>query len=134
MRPAGKEILAYLQDCEAEMLADLQAPVLADYGIEVKTLGIKQLKVSEDVTKDVFERMKADRQRRTEATIAQGDAEAQFVRQLDRFDMALQAVAYAEGGGHDLREFLTSAAAVISSTLKRNASRWSRRWSQPSRA
>jgi membrane protease subunit HflC len=68
------------EDIQAEMLADLQAPVLADYGIEVKTLGIKQLKVSEDVTKDVFERMKADRQRRTEATIAQGDAEATRIR------------------------------------------------------
>jgi len=68
------------EEIQAEMLADLQAPVLADYGIEVKTLGIKQLKVSEDVTKEVFERMKADRQRRTEATIAQGNAEATRIR------------------------------------------------------
>lgn len=68
------------EEIQGEMLTDLQAPVLADYGIEVKTLGIKQLKVSEDVTKDVFERMKADRQRRTEATIAQGNAEATRIR------------------------------------------------------
>ena len=65
---------------QAEMLADLQGPVREDYGIEIKTLGIKQFKVSEDVTKDVFERMKADRQRRTEATIAQGHAEATKIR------------------------------------------------------
>lgn len=65
---------------QADMLADLQGPVRQDYGIEIKTLGIKQLKVSEKVTKDVFERMKADRQRRTEATIAQGNAEATRIR------------------------------------------------------
>lgn len=65
---------------QGEMLTDVQGPVLADYGIEIKTLGIKQFKVSEDVTKDVFERMKADRQRRTQATIAQGNAEATSIR------------------------------------------------------
>ena len=42
---------------------------------------------------------------------AQSDEEARFVRQLDRLDMAIQAVAYQEHG--DLREFLRSAAAVI---------------------
>lgn len=59
-----------------EMLADLRPAVRDDYGIEIRDLGIKQLKVSEDVSKDVFERMKAERSRRTEATIAQGNAEA----------------------------------------------------------
>lgn len=67
-------------EIQAEMLADLQQPVLEDYGIEIKTLGIKQLKISEDVTKQVFERMKAERQRRTEATIAEGEAEAVKIR------------------------------------------------------
>lgn len=44
---------------------------------------------------------------------AQADPEARFVRQLDRLDMAIQAVAYAERHGADLEEFLTSAARVI---------------------
>ncbi|MCX5647430.1 MAG: protease modulator HflC [Phycisphaerae bacterium] len=61
---------------QMEMLTDLKEPVLKDYGIEIKTLGIKQLKISADVTKQVFERMKAERQRRTEATISEGAAEA----------------------------------------------------------
>ncbi len=69
-----------LADIQAEMLKDLQEPVRNDYGIEIKTLGIKQLKISEDVTKDVFERMRAERRRRTEATIAQGNAEATKIR------------------------------------------------------
>ena len=62
------------------MLADLKGPVLKDYGIEIKTLGIKQLKISADVTKQVFERMKAERQRRTDATTSEGDAEATRIR------------------------------------------------------
>jgi len=61
---------------QTEMLADLQGPALKDYGIEIKTLGVKQLKISAEVTKQVFERMKAERQRRTVATISEGDAEA----------------------------------------------------------
>jgi len=67
-------------DIQKEMLADLKAPVLKDYGIEIKTLGIKQLKISADVTKQVFERMKAERQRSTDRTISEGDAEAVRIR------------------------------------------------------
>ncbi|MEN0061535.1 MAG: HD domain-containing protein [Myxococcota bacterium] len=51
-----------------------------------------------------------------EAYEDQTDPEAQFVRQLDRLDMALQAVHYAERQPQrrdDLVEFLTSAAKVI---------------------
>ena len=65
---------------EEEMLSDLIQPVRNNYGIEIKTLGIKQLKVSEDVSKDVFERMKAERSRKTEATIAEGNAEATKIK------------------------------------------------------
>jgi len=65
---------------EEEMLADLKQTVRDDYGIEIKTIGMKQLKVSEDVSKDVFDRMRAERNRKTEATIAQGNAEAMKIR------------------------------------------------------
>jgi membrane protease subunit HflC len=68
------------EDIQGEMLADLQQPVRADYGIEIKTLGIKQLKISEDVSKDVFARMRAERNRKTEATIAEGNAEAARIK------------------------------------------------------
>jgi len=65
---------------EEEMLADLKQTVRDDYGIEIKTIGIKQLNVSKDVSKDVFDRMRAERNRKTEATIAQGNAEAMKIR------------------------------------------------------
>ncbi len=48
-----------------------------------------------------------------EAYEAGVDPEARFVRQLDRLDMAIQAVAYAEQGAAGMDEFLDSAAAVI---------------------
>ena len=43
----------------------------------------------------------------------QDDPEARFVRQLDRLDMAVQAVRYRRLHGADLREFLASASRVI---------------------
>lgn len=68
------------QEIQTKMLADLKDPIRTKYGIEVKALGIKQLKVSKDVTKDVFDRMKAERQRRTETTIRQGQTEAAIIK------------------------------------------------------
>lgn len=65
-----------IKEIEQKMLDDIKGPVLKEYGLEIKTLGIKQLKVSKDVTEDVFERMKAERNRVTENTIAQGKAHA----------------------------------------------------------
>ena len=68
------------EEIQDEMLTDLKQAVKENYGIEIKTLGIRQLKVSEDVSKDVFERMRAERNRKTEATIAQGNAEATRIK------------------------------------------------------
>jgi len=68
------------EEIQGEMLTDLKQTVRSNYGIDIKAIGIKQLKVSEDVSKDVFERMKAERNRRTEATIAQGSAEATRIK------------------------------------------------------
>ncbi len=45
-----------------------------------QAVGIKQLGISDKVTQDVFARMSADRFRKTEETIAQGNAEATKIR------------------------------------------------------
>ena len=64
-------------DIQKDMLEELRKAVAsAEYGIEIKTMGIKQLKVSEDVSKEVFERMRAERNRRAADIIAKGDSEA----------------------------------------------------------
>lgn len=48
-----------------------------------------------------------------EAYEAQADPEARFVRQLDRLDMALQALAYARAGAEGMQEFVESARRVV---------------------
>lgn len=50
------------------------------YGIDIRSAGIKQLGISEDVTRDVFDRMRADRNRKTEAILAEGNAEATKIK------------------------------------------------------
>ncbi|MDD5011301.1 MAG: protease modulator HflC [Phycisphaerae bacterium] len=67
-------------EIENEMVRLLDEPVKEAYGVKVETVGIKMLKVSEKVTEDVFARMKADRRRKAEATLAQGSAEATKIR------------------------------------------------------
>ena len=61
---------------QSEMLSDIKQPASDNYGIAIETVGIKQLQVSQDVSKEVFERMRAERNRKTEQIIAQGNSEA----------------------------------------------------------
>jgi membrane protease subunit HflC len=64
------------EEIQKDMLSTLQKAVAsADYGIEIKAMGIKQLKVSDDVTKEVFDRMRAERGRRAADIEAEGESE-----------------------------------------------------------
>jgi len=74
---------------EDEMLADLEQTLSDEYGIEIKTLGLKQLKVSKDVTVKVFERMSAARNLRTEATISEGKGLATKIESDANFKKAV---------------------------------------------
>jgi len=66
---------------QSEMLTDLQKAVTdAQCGIEIKTLGIKQLKVSAEVSKEVFARMMAERNRRAALITSAGTSEAIKIR------------------------------------------------------
>ena len=67
-------------EMQAKMLADLKDPVLKNYGISVKALGIKQLKISKENTEKVFARMKSERNRRTETTIREGETTAANIK------------------------------------------------------
>ncbi len=62
------------------MLELLAGPIKQAYGLEIKAVGIKLLKISDKVTEDVFARMSADRKRKTDLTIAQGETEAMKIR------------------------------------------------------
>ena len=65
---------------ENQMLELLAGSIKEAYGIDIKAVGIKLLKISDKVTEDVFARMSADRKRKTDLTIAQGETEAMKIR------------------------------------------------------
>jgi len=67
-------------EIESQMLELLAGPIKQAYGLEIKAVGIKLLKISDKVTEDVFARMSADRKRKTDLTIAQGETEAMKIR------------------------------------------------------
>ena len=65
---------------EQELLQSLKDEMEEEYGIEVRLVGIKELELSEEVTKDVFERMRADRNRKTESILGEGAATATRIK------------------------------------------------------
>lgn len=64
------------EEIEREMHESLKDHAMKEYGIEIRSVGIKQLKISEKATEAVFARMSADRDRKTKAILAEGIAEA----------------------------------------------------------
>jgi len=69
------------KEIQDEMLADLQKAVAdAKFGVDIKTVGIKQLKVSKDVSTAVFDRMKAERARIAKRIESEGEGEAIRIR------------------------------------------------------
>ncbi|MHC4288483.1 MAG: protease modulator HflC [Planctomycetota bacterium] len=68
------------EQIEEEIISEVSDKAMQEYGIEIKTVGIKRLNVPKDVTAKVFDRMNADRNRKKEAILAQGRAEAERIR------------------------------------------------------
>ena len=92
------------EDIEKEMLDEfnIKQNVKEKYGIEIKTVGIKQLKISEDVSKNVFERMIAERDRKTLKTISEGNAEASSIKD-DANSIKIEILAAAETRAKSIR-------------------------------
>ena len=65
---------------ETELRDALGKELSEQYGIEVDMVGIKKFEINEDVTKEVFNRMKADRNRKTETILGVGNATATKIR------------------------------------------------------
>jgi len=68
------------EQIEDEIASAIRDKAMKEYGIAIKTVGIKQLKVHKDATPDVFDRMRAERNRKKEAILAEGEAEAKRIR------------------------------------------------------
>ena len=73
-----------LADLEAAILKVVQRdagdPDTGGFGIEIVDVGINRIRLSEQNSKDVIERMKADRLRLAQETISAGEANAQSIR------------------------------------------------------
>jgi len=65
------------QKCAEKLREQL---VSTDWGIEVEQVGIRRILLPEDTTEDVFERMRATRERMAENILAKGRAEADTIR------------------------------------------------------
>lgn len=66
------------EEIESEMAEKIR-PGAKEFGVAVKVVGIRRLAVNEAVTKAVFERMKAERNRKTKAITKAGETEADTI-------------------------------------------------------
>ncbi len=75
------KILDQLRQAQALTGADVdRARALADYGVEAIAVGISSIKLPEETTKAVFERMKQTRDRIAQEAVSRGNAEAEKIR------------------------------------------------------
>ncbi len=70
----------HFEQIEEEIASEIRPEALNRYGIEIQSVGIKRLMISKEVTEKVFDRMRADRNRKTESILAAGNAEAERIR------------------------------------------------------
>ena len=65
---------------EKEFLGGIREQAIKNYGIEIVTVGIKRLGIPETVTKEVFDRMKEDRQATIKELTSEGLSKGQEIR------------------------------------------------------
>lgn len=64
---------------EDEFLSGIRETAKNNYGIELVSVGVKRLGIPESVTKEVFERMKQDREKTIKELRAEGEAKAKEI-------------------------------------------------------
>lgn len=87
---------------EGEMLDGVRDEARRVYGIGVALLGIKRLGLPEANTREVFERMKADRQKEATTLVSEGEAKASQIRS-NADTVAARILTRAEGLAKKLR-------------------------------
>lgn len=89
-----KELMRFTE-IEKAFFEGIKDSAEANYGIQVVTVGIKRLGLPESVTKEVFARMKEDRQKEIKQLTAEGEATARQIR-ADADEKAKRIIARAE--------------------------------------
>lgn len=68
------------EDVEKEILAGVQPQAKANYGVDIRFLGIKRIGLPESITQKVFDRMKEERQRVVTKLQSDGEKQASDIR------------------------------------------------------
>jgi len=87
--------LMQFKGIETAFLDGITESADANYGIQVVSVGIKRLGIPESVTKEVFSRMKEDRQKEIKQLTAEGEATSKQIR-ADADEKAKRIIARAE--------------------------------------
>ncbi|HTI97519.1 MAG TPA: protease modulator HflC [Dongiaceae bacterium] len=101
-------------EIEQQILAKVQPLARANYGIDVQFLGIKRLGLPEAITQNVFDRMKAERQRVVQVRQAEGENQARDIRS----DADLTRTRILAGADARVKEIQGQAEAEVSASLK----------------
>lgn len=91
-----------LDEIEREFLSGVKDLAFEKYGIDIVSVGIKRLGLPESVTKDVFARMKEDRQTAIKQLTAEGDAKATEIR-VTAEEISKKVIARADAYAKSLR-------------------------------
>ena len=70
----------HFEQIEKQICDSIHGIAQKSYGIDVRSAGLKRLMINQKVTKDVFDRMRADRKGKANAILAAGNAEAERIR------------------------------------------------------
>lgn len=87
---------------QSEMFTSLKEAVKDDYGIDIMDLGIRQLKVNKETSKEVFERMRAERDSKTQSIITEGESMATQIK-ADADGISTELLAAAKGRAKAIR-------------------------------
>lgn len=89
-----------LAKIEQEILADVSGRALQNFGIEIIHIGIKHIGFPEQVTRKVFDRMIAERERKVREHISEGESRAVEIRaEADRKARDIRTTAEAKAKG-----------------------------------
>ncbi len=108
-----------LTQIEDEILAGIQSTAVNNYGITVKPLGIKMLRLPDRVTKSVFDRMKEERNRFVQQLEGEGDSEATKIRSAADTDRE-KILSTAKAEANRIRSEAESQAAQYYAVLEKN--------------
>ena len=92
----------HLEDIENAILGPVKKQAMKDYGVEIVRVGIKSLGLPEEVTNDVINAMKQERQRSVKQYESQGDAQAKAIEERAR-SASEQILAFAERKAKQIR-------------------------------